>query len=154
MDLTFQAPLVRHAESARPPMRSPSTSVRCFNCSQTGHMRAACRALRRPHSAMPFRGGFGQRVSRSPRSNADAFRAGRERIPSVFYADLRTTSRGSVLPVWRVVGTLPSDEFRLCSSSPLRYPRCVFPTKHPVINHLMVVVPPRGRLSSISTRNS
>ena len=28
MDLTFQAPLARHAESARPPMRSPSTSVR------------------------------------------------------------------------------------------------------------------------------
>ena len=76
MDLTFQAPLARHAESARPPMRSPSSSVRCINCGQTGHMRSACRALRRSPSAMPSSGGFGQRVSRSPRSNADAFRAG------------------------------------------------------------------------------
>ena len=47
MDLTFQAPLARYAESARPPMRSPSSSVRCINCGQTGHMRSACRALRR-----------------------------------------------------------------------------------------------------------
>ena len=27
MDLTFQAPVARHAESARPPVRSPSTSA-------------------------------------------------------------------------------------------------------------------------------
>ena len=76
MDLTFQAPLPRHAESARPPMRSPFTLVRCFNCGQTGHMRSACRAHWRSPSAMPFGGGFGQRTSRSPPSNADAFRAG------------------------------------------------------------------------------
>ena len=59
MDLTFQAPLARHAESARPPMRSPSTSVRCFNCGQTGHVRSACRAPRRSPPVMPFDGGFG-----------------------------------------------------------------------------------------------
>ena len=35
MDLTFQAPVARHAESARPPLRSPATSARCFNCGQT-----------------------------------------------------------------------------------------------------------------------
>ena len=73
MDLTFQAPLARHAESARPPMRSPSTSVRCFNCGQTVYLLSACRAPPRSTSAMPFGGGFGQRTSRSPRSNADAF---------------------------------------------------------------------------------
>ena len=76
MDMTFQAPLARHAESACPPLRSPSTSVRFFNCGQPGHMRSGCRAPRRSHSAMPFGVGFGQRTSRSPRSNADAFRSG------------------------------------------------------------------------------
>ena len=44
-DLTFQAPLARHAESGRPPMRSPSSSVLCFNCGQTGRTRSACSAL-------------------------------------------------------------------------------------------------------------
>ena len=76
MDLTFQAPKAHHAESARPPMRSPSTSVRCCNSCQTDHMRSACRAPRRSPSAMHFGGSFGQRTSRSPRSNADAFRSG------------------------------------------------------------------------------
>ena len=53
MDLTFQAHLARHAESARPPMRPSSTSARCFNCGQTGHLRSACRAPRRSPSALP-----------------------------------------------------------------------------------------------------
>ena len=74
MDLTFQAPLARNAESARPPMRSSSTTARCMNCGQTCHLRSACRARRRSPSVMPFGGLFGQRPSRSPRSNADAFR--------------------------------------------------------------------------------
>ena len=39
IDLTFQVPWARHAGSARPPKRSSSTSVRCFNCGQTGHLR-------------------------------------------------------------------------------------------------------------------
>ena len=76
MDLTFQDPLARHAESARPPMRSPSISVRCSNCGQAGHLRSACWAPRHSPSAMPFGGDFGQRTSRSPRSNADGFRTG------------------------------------------------------------------------------
>ena len=50
MDLTFQVPVARHAESALPPMRSPSTSARCFNCGQTGHLRSACRLPRRAPS--------------------------------------------------------------------------------------------------------
>ena len=72
MALTFQAPLARHAECVRPPMRSPSSSVRCLNCGQTGHMRSACRAPR-CFTFVPSSMGFGQRVSRSPRSNADIF---------------------------------------------------------------------------------
>ena len=76
IDPTLQAPVARHAESARPHMRSPSTSVRCINCGQTGHMRSTCRAPRSSPPVMPFGGGFCQRTSRSPRSNADAFRAG------------------------------------------------------------------------------
>ena len=76
IDLTFQAPVARHAESARPPMLSTSSSVRCFNCGQTGHMRSNCSSLRRSPSPMHYSGGFGQRTSRSPRSNADAFRPG------------------------------------------------------------------------------
>ena len=64
IDLTYQAALVRHAASARPPLRSPSTSVRCFNCGQNGHMRSACRAPRRSPSALPPGGSFGQHVFR------------------------------------------------------------------------------------------
>ena len=75
MDLTFQAPVARHAESARHPMRSPSTSARCFNCGQLGHLLSACRLPRRAPSAQPSSRGFGQHVSRSPRTNAEVFRS-------------------------------------------------------------------------------
>ena len=75
MDLTFQAPVARHAESSRPPLRSPSSSAGCFNCGQTGHLRSACWLPRRAHSAQPFSGAFGQHASRSPRTNAEVFRS-------------------------------------------------------------------------------
>ena len=117
MYLTFQAPLAQHAESARPPMRSPSSSVRCFNCGQTRNMRSACRALRRSPSTMPTVV-VSDSACHARRAPMRMLLELGERFPSVFYAAIRTTSRGSVLPVRRIVGTLPLDESRLCSSSP------------------------------------
>ena len=99
MDLTFQAPLARHAASVRPPMRSPSISWRCFNCGQAGHLRSACSATRRSPSAVPFGGGFGQRTSRSPRSNADAFRTGGRASPVFCLRLVDPFGTGVSLPV-------------------------------------------------------
>ena len=76
MDLTFQTPVARQAESARPLVRSPSSRVRCFNCGRTGHMRSTCPSPRRASHPVPYGDGFGQRTSRLPLSHADAFVCG------------------------------------------------------------------------------
>ena len=76
MALGFQAPVPRHAKSARPPMRCFSHSIRCYNCGQPGHMRSVYPLPRRSPSPMPP-SGFGQRMSRSPRTNAENFQPGR-----------------------------------------------------------------------------
>ena len=74
MDLTVPTPLAR--QFPRPPEHSHSSSARCSNCGQTGHLRATCGAFPCSPSARPSSLKFGQHVSRSPRSTADASRAG------------------------------------------------------------------------------
>ena len=75
-DLTVPTPLARRTEFPRSPERSHSSSAWCSNCGLTGHLRSTCCVLPRSPSARPSSLKFGQHVSCSPRSTADAFRAG------------------------------------------------------------------------------
>ena len=126
MDLTFQAPVARHAESARPPMRSPSTSARCYNCGQTGHLRSACRLPRHAPSPQPSSVGFGQHVSRSPRTSADVFRFDGALRRCFNYGSTAISYRCVIL-VHRLPGCLdgfPPDDFRRCRSKVDSKVRC------------------------------
>ena len=74
MDLTVPTSLA--LQFPRPPARTHSSSARCTNCGQTGHLRSTCCAPPRSPSARLSSLKFGQHVSRSPRPTADAFRPG------------------------------------------------------------------------------
>ena len=69
MELGFQAPV------ERPPLRSSSNAMRCYNWGQPGHLRTTGPLPRRSPSSMPP-SGFCQRSSRFPRTNAETFRPG------------------------------------------------------------------------------
>ena len=121
----YYAPLARHAESARPPMRSSSTSARRFNCGQTGHLRSTCRAPLRSIRWCLLAGVLdsGRQARRAPMRMLFALAV---RVPSVLYAARRPTWRGFATTGRQAVDAHRLGVFRQCISFLWIVLRCGF----------------------------
>ena len=133
MDLTFQAPLARHAESARPPMRPPplrcgaSTAARRVICGQRVGLLGV--PLRRCHLAGVL--DSGRHARRAPMRMLSELGV---RVPSVLYVASRPTWRGSAPPGRLLMDARHLGESKPCSNYQWIVLRCGFRllvTTHP-----------------------